>query len=99
MDEIIREIQKIYEDQRQAVLVTLCTTAGSTPRKSGAKMLVYPDGSIAGTVGGGTIEFESIKKALEVLETKESQLWHSSLLDLGMACGGRATLFIEYLGA
>lgn len=98
MDEIISKVLQIYQEHTEGVLVTLCATTGSTPRKSGAKMLVYADGSIAGTVGGGAIEFEAMQKAREIMLTKQPLLWDSDLKDLGMVCGGQATLFLEYLG-
>ena len=98
MDEIISKVKEIYREHGRGVLVTLCATTGSTPRKSGAKMLVYPDGSIAGTVGGGAIEFEAMQKAREIMVSKQPLLWYSSLKDLGMVCGGQATLFLEFLG-
>jgi xanthine dehydrogenase accessory factor len=48
----------------------LCTVAGthrSSPREAGAKMLVAPDGSIAGTVGGGPLEAVVIHEAVRLL--------------------------------
>lgn len=97
MDEIMDKVLAVFSQGRLAVLVTLCSTDGSTPRKAGARMLVYPDGSIAGTIGGGAIEYEAMQKAKEIFRSHQPLLWHSSLQDLGMACGGRATVFFEYL--
>jgi xanthine dehydrogenase accessory factor len=48
----------------------LCTVAGthrSAPRDAGAKMLVAPDGTIAGTVGGGPLEAVVIQEARRLL--------------------------------
>lgn len=42
-------------DQKKA-LVTIIETKGSTPRKAGANMIVYEDGSVYGTIGGGCAE-------------------------------------------
>jgi len=97
MDEIVDQLLAVFSQGRQAVLVTLCDTDGSTPRKAGARMLVYPDATISGTIGGGAIEYEAMQKAREIFRTRQPLLWHSSLGDLGMACGGRATVFFEYL--
>ncbi len=41
---------------------------GSTPRDTGSKMLVYPDGSIVGTVGGGEMENRVIAEALQAIQ-------------------------------
>jgi xanthine/CO dehydrogenase XdhC/CoxF family maturation factor len=97
MTNLIKEVVDIYQRGEEAVLVTLCSTRGSTPRKAGAKMLVYHDGRTKGTVGGGELEFEATKKALEVLKTKQSKLWESDYIELGMICGGAGLLYLEYL--
>ncbi|CEO87442.1 XdhC family protein [Syntrophaceticus schinkii] len=98
MASLIEEVVGVYRRGGEAVLVTLCSTKGSTPRKAGAKMLVYPRGKIKGTIGGGELEFEATKKALEVMKTKKSMLWEKRLIDLGMACGGAGTLYLEHIG-
>ena len=50
-----------------AVLATIIARHGSTPRDVGAKMLVLPDGSIVGSVGGGIMEHRTILAAQEML--------------------------------
>jgi xanthine/CO dehydrogenase XdhC/CoxF family maturation factor len=48
----------------------LCTVIGaarSTPRDAGAKMLVAPDGSICGSVGGGPLEASVTFEAVQLL--------------------------------
>jgi len=47
----------------KAALVTVISTEGSTPQKAGAKMVVYPDGRIVGTIGGGCVEAEMTWRA------------------------------------
>ncbi|MGI6686063.1 MAG: XdhC family protein [Bacillota bacterium] len=95
--EVIKEVITVLEKGEHAVLVTLCSTDGSTPRKAGAKMLVYPDSSIVGTIGGGSLEYQAIKKAQEVFARGESLYWQCDLEDLGMVCGGHGTVLIEYI--
>lgn len=97
MADLIRDVVDVYLKGEEAVLVTLCSAKGSTPRDAGAKMLVYRDGRTKGTIGGGNLEFEAINKALEVLKKKESMLWENDLSELGMICGGAVTLYLEYL--
>lgn len=95
--EVVQALIAVLEKDEKAVLVTLCSTDGSTPRKAGAKMLVYPDSSIIGTIGGGSIEYQAIKKAEEVFETEKSIYWKCDLGDIGMVCGGQGTVLIEYI--
>jgi xanthine dehydrogenase accessory factor len=89
----------IYDSQRKNIPVALCTIVsvkGSTPRKVGAKMLVFEDGSISGTIGGGNLEKKVIENALNVLIGREAKLFkHDLLHQLDMCCGGTVEIFIE----
>jgi xanthine dehydrogenase accessory factor len=81
-------------------LATIVESLGSTPRKVGAKMLVLPDGSILGTVGGGKVELQVIADAREALKrgtsrTVKYELRFEGEHALGMACGGEALVFLE----
>lgn len=79
-----------------AALCIVTRTSGSAPGKPGMKMLVYEDGSIAGTVGGGAIEKDVIEKALELMFTSTPAYFSFNLKnDLGMECGGAADVYIE----
>ncbi len=71
-------------------------TKGSAPRKTGAKMLVYINGSIDGTIGGGALEKKVIEQALEALKNNTSKIvTHNLVSELAMCCGGTVELFIE----
>jgi xanthine dehydrogenase accessory factor len=92
----------LFETGERFALVSALETSGSSPRHSGAAMLVKADGSIVGTVGGGALEARAIRIALEVLEAGASQLLDFELTNadsagLGMICGGRGTLLMEYI--
>jgi xanthine dehydrogenase accessory factor len=83
-----------------AALVTVVATEGSTPQKAGAKMVVYPDARIAGTIGGGCVEAEMTRRARHVIETGRAQLASYDLTpdqagEDGLVCGGRMQVFIE----
>lgn len=83
-------------------LVTVADAAGSTPREKGTRMIVRPDGSFFGTIGGGTLEFEAIHWAKTALnENRKGLAFRKVSLgpDLGQCCGGRATVAIEVLDA
>jgi xanthine dehydrogenase accessory factor len=85
-----------------AALVTVVATEGSTPQKAGAKMVVYADGRLAGTIGGGCVEAEMVVRARRVIETRQVQLTSYDLTpdqagEDGLVCGGRMQVFIEPL--
>ena len=82
------------------VLCTVTEESGSTPRSKGASMWVRRDGSISGTVGGGLLEFETIKKARELIALGDTVLvWKKELTEKdGMLCGGSAAIYMEVIG-
>lgn len=93
---LYNEIEEIRKNGVDAVLCTIVHTIGSTPRKVGSKMLVFADGSIKGTIGGGNLEKEVIKNALIQLKNNEAKLFkHDLLHQHNMCCGGTVEIFIE----
>ncbi len=94
-------IAEYLEQGKPFVLATLVRTAGSVPREAGAKMLVFADGSIAETIGGGKFEKMVIDDALALFGGNANHLMKSYLLDetgpeaIGMYCGGKADVFFE----
>lgn len=84
------------------VLCSVISSSGSTPRGSGARMAVFPDGSAQGTIGGGTVEFESIKLAGKALKERSAfchgfNLTPSQAGDIGMICGGQVVVCFQFL--
>ena len=84
------------------VLVTVIASSGSTPRGSGARMLVGKKGRLAGTIGGGAVEYRSEQIAAEILENKRSgehdfTLTKDDVENLGMICGGAVAVFFHYI--
>lgn len=77
-----------------AILVAVATASGSTPREAGTAMVVTRD-ALAGTVGGGHLEFEATRLAREALANDTSGAWAVRFplaARLGQCCGGVATL-------
>jgi xanthine dehydrogenase accessory factor len=73
---------------------------GSTPRKTGTKMLVDPVAGLVGTVGGGCGEAEVIEAAVEVLRTGLPRVVHVDLTQDLMSwspavCGGVMRVLVE----
>ena len=83
----------------KAVLVTVAEAKGSTPRESGAKMLVR-ERDIVGSVGGGQLELLAIDEARRMMAdkaTRPSLMRYSLGPDLGQCCGGAVRLLLEPL--
>jgi xanthine dehydrogenase accessory factor len=66
--ELLQESARRAHAREAFVLCTVTSTARSVPRDAGAKMLVAPDGSIAGSVGGGPLEAVVIAEAKQLLK-------------------------------
>ena len=95
--EIFEQIPALKEKGTPAVLATVVEVSGSGPGRPCAKMLVKGDGSILGTIGGGAIEKKIIEEALLLMHSGEPKLVHYNLEDIGMACGGAMSVFLEPL--
>jgi len=83
----------------RAALCTVIASSGSTPRHVGSKMLVYPDGRILGSVGGGELENRVIQAALQALQDGKTRRLEYSMAapeqgDVGV-CGGQVEVFVE----
>ena len=98
-------LEKLLHDLDAARPVACCRlveTRGSTPQKAGAMMLVYPDGSQAGTLGGGCVEAEVKRRALGVLSDGAARVLKFQLdddygWDDGLICGGRMQVLVDPL--
>jgi xanthine dehydrogenase accessory factor len=98
--EVFAAVADALERGEAAALVTIVSTTGSTPQRNGAKMLVFADGRIVGTIGGGCYENDAFGKAREAILTRKPQLVHYELDDdfaqeTGLICGGQMDVYIE----
>lgn len=92
----------LLEQGKGFVLASVIDTSGSTPRKSGAWMIMTEEGQFMGTVGGGKIEAATQEYCREHIKTKETKQYHFKLNTedkdaLDMGCGGEADIRIEYI--
>lgn len=101
-DEIYRAINEAVERGEPVVLATVARTRGSTPRKTGAKMVVRRDGSFFGTIGGGCGEAEVWQEAMEVLDDGNARIVTVDLTEPtdgeDKICGGVMDVFVERIG-
>lgn len=83
-------------------LVTITAQNGSAPRGTGSQMLVDPQGRIAGTVGGGAVEYQCEHMAKTLLREGCSGKHHFDLFpnggeDIGMICGGAVDVWFQLI--
>jgi len=97
---LIQELDIALRDGRSVCYTALVETRGSTPQKAGATMLVFPDGSQVGTLGGGCVEAEVKRRALALLAEGSTELMSFQLdndygWDDGLICGGRMKMLVD----
>jgi xanthine dehydrogenase accessory factor len=95
-------LSRLAECERKGEAVVLCTvidTTGSIPRHTGSKMLVFPDGKIEGTIGGGDMENRVVQEALQTLAEGKSRLLNYRYVDPQQGdpgiCGGTMQVYVE----
>lgn len=98
--ELYQELITAKAQQRPVALATVVATRGSTPQRAGARMLIYYDGQLSGTVGGGCVEADVIGAAQRLMRQGQAQLCRFELIaDIdepeGDVCGGIMEIFIE----
>src|SRR5687768_16684474 len=103
MREILRQLLAAVKAGRSVAWCRLVETRGSTPQKAGAAMLVYEDGSQAGTLGGGCVEAEVKRRALALVAENRPDVCTFQLdsdygWDDGLICGGRMKIVVEPIG-
>ncbi|MGI9626623.1 MAG: XdhC family protein [Longimicrobiales bacterium] len=96
-------LKALADDETPAVLATVVSTKGSTPRKAGAKMIVRPGGTVEGTIGGGCGEGQVIEAAQALFEGAGPSIVQVDLTDEILSwspavCGGIMNVFIERVG-
>ena len=101
MQEVFREAAKLLEKGEPLVVATVVRTKGSTPQKTGAKLLVRKDGSGVGTLGGGCVEGDIWFAAKQLMKSgggaqhREYQLNEDLAAQDGLVCGGTMYFLID----
>ena len=99
-DGLLEELAAAHQTRIPCALVTVVQTRGSVPRAAGSKMLVYADGKVSGTIGGGKFESLVVLDAQQQMRCKQPTLktyplHEGSPASFGAICGGESTVFIE----
>lgn len=104
MNELFHLLQTRMQEKKNSMLTVIVEGSGSLPRKAGAYMAVGKKGRLAGTIGGGNLEYQAVLTAQQLLAEKKSGLreYHLSAQaasNLGMVCGGSAKVLFYFLDA
>jgi xanthine dehydrogenase accessory factor len=99
-----REVLRLMNLHVPFVRATVVKAVGSVPGKVGASMILRPDGTFVGTIGGARLEEEVKQHAREALHTRKGDLFHFDLQawkpgGLPSLCGGSVDISVEYTPA
>jgi xanthine dehydrogenase accessory factor len=98
---LLLDLPALLERHGRAALATVVSATGSTPRDATARMLVLPDGTTRGTVGGGKFESLVVADAKKLLDdrglpfTRRYDFRPEGPQTFGAVCGGTATVLVE----
>ena len=97
------EIFHALRQHKPVVVATVINSRGSTPRTAGSKLIVYSDSATSGTIGGGAIEGDVIRRASAVFAERLGCTVSYDLRsdgksqDLDLICGGYMEVVLEYV--
>ncbi len=102
MKQLIQEMADLCRRGESFALATVITRNGSAPRSAGAKMLVRADGSTAGTVGGGMLEADVTRLAVQVIQRRQAVVQSfafsgADAASMDAICGGQVQVLVEWL--
>ena len=96
---IFKALTELQLNNQACALCTIIRAQGSTPRHIGSKMLVYPDGRIIGTIGGGELERRVITEAQVAIEKGNPYILEYKMTDPEQGdpglCGGSLEIFVD----
>lgn len=100
--ELLEALCTEKEPKQKKVLATIISRKGSAPRSVGTKMLIWEDGTLLDTIGGGCAESDVIAKALQMMR-QDRETFQICMVDMtreaaeeeGMVCGGRIEVMLE----
>ena len=101
--EVVRAAADWLGEGGTVVLVTVAGTWGSAPRRPGALMVIHDDGRFVGSVSGGCVEDDLVQRVQRgEFEQQSPQLVEYGITTqatrrVGLPCGGRLELLVEYL--
>lgn len=97
---LLEKIIEYKEKYDKIALATIIDAKSSSPRNTGTSMLIFPEGSFYGTIGGGNQEKQIIEAAKKLLKEDKSakitfNLTRKEAAKIGWVCGGDIEVYIE----
>ena len=102
-EKILDEALDWANSNQKVVIATVIQTWGSSPRQVGSRMIVNQHGDFSGSVSGGCVESAVVKECLGLIRNNkickkiEFKVSNESAWEVGLACGGEITIFLEQI--
>ena len=100
---IFEEANSWIKLNQKVVIATVIQTWGSSPRQIGSRMIVNENGDFSGSVSGGCVESNVISECLKLIKKNNSfkkidfKVANENAWDVGLACGGEISIYIEQI--
>ena len=102
-EKILEEANLWIKANHKVALITVIKTWGSSPRQVGSKMIVNEKGDFSGSISGGCVETSVIDQSLQLIKENkpfkkiELKVSDENAWEIGLACGGEITIFLEQI--
>ena len=102
-EKILEEANLWINANHKVALATVIKTWGSSPRQVGSKMIVNEKGEFSGSISGGCVESSIIEESLKLLKDNEPfkkiefKVTNQNAWEVGLACGGEITIYLEQI--
>ena len=102
-EKILDEAKDWLDSKQNVVLATVIQTWGSSPRQVGSRMIVNDKGDFSGSVSGGCVETAVVRECLSLIKKNkffkilEFKVSNESAWEVGLACGGEISIFLEQI--
>jgi xanthine/CO dehydrogenase XdhC/CoxF family maturation factor len=102
-EKILEEAKDWIIAKRNVILATVIQTWGSSPRPIGSRMIINDKGDFSGSVSGGCVETAVVRESIGLFKEEkpfkkiEFKVSDKSAWEIGLACGGEITIFLEQI--
>ena len=102
-EKILNEAADWLLAKRNVVLATVTQSWGSSPRPIGSRMIINEKGDFSGSVSGGCVESAVVRECMDLLKKNKKfkqinfKVSNKNAWDVGLACGGEISIFIEQI--
>ena len=102
-EKILDEAKDWLISNKLVILATVIQTWGSSPRPIGSRMIINDKGDFSGSVSGGCVETAVVRECIKMFKENkvfnkiEFNVSNENAWDIGLACGGEITIFLEQI--